>query len=108
MRGIQQHGSAGVDGEAEEGHSRLTSGLARHQGERLWCCWHNLPLEEETKGHGSDISVGKFESFKIVIIISYRHSYTTTSLFINDDSNMYCILVNKMASTDTDLGFLGL
>lgn len=49
MRGIQQHGSAGVDGEAEEGHSRLTSVLARHQGERLWCCWHNLPLVEEAK-----------------------------------------------------------
>lgn len=49
MRSIQQHGCAGVDGEAEEGQSGLTSVLARHQGKRLWCCWHNLPLQKGEK-----------------------------------------------------------
>lgn len=45
MRSIQQHGSAGVDREAEDRQSRLTNELARHQGGQLWCCGHNLPLE---------------------------------------------------------------
>lgn len=66
MRGIQQHGSAAVDGEAEEGHSRLTSVLARHQGQRLWCCGHNLPLEEETKVTDT-MSVCEKEHFPLIL-----------------------------------------
>lgn len=47
VRSIQQHGSARVDREAKEGQRGLTKELARHQGERLWSCWHNLPLRRK-------------------------------------------------------------
>lgn len=47
--GIQQHGSARVDRKAREGQSSLTNEVARHQGEWLWCCWHNLPLRRKKR-----------------------------------------------------------